>query len=62
MIPRGNSFAHGTVVSRKHDAEGNIIGHAHENPILDSQIYNIEFDDGENTALTANTISKTMCT
>ncbi len=60
MIPRGNSFAHGTVVSRKHDAEGNIIGHAHDNPILDSWIYDVDFADGEVTALTTNAIAKAM--
>ncbi len=43
MIPRGNTFACRTVVSRRCDAEGNIIGQAHDNPILDSCIYNVEF-------------------
>ncbi len=36
MLPQGNTFAHGTVVSHKHDTEGNIIGLAHDNSILDS--------------------------
>ncbi len=36
MIPPGSTFAHGTVVSHKRDAEVNIIGRAHDNPILDS--------------------------
>ncbi len=48
------------IVSHKHDAEGNIIGCAHDNPILDSWIYNIEFADGKVTALTSNTITKAM--
>ncbi len=33
------------VVSWKHDAEGYIIGQAHDNPILDSSIYDVEFAD-----------------
>ncbi len=53
MIPHDNTFAHGTVVSCKHDAEGNIIGFAHDNPILDSCLYAIEFADGIVMALTA---------
>ncbi len=38
MIPRDNTFAHRTIVSHKHNTEGNIIGRAHDNPILDSWI------------------------
>ncbi len=30
MIPHGNNFAHGTVVSRMWDTKGNIIRHAHD--------------------------------
>ncbi len=60
MIPQGNTFAYRTVVSRKRNAEGNIIGRAHDNPILDSRIYDVEFADGEVTALTANAIGKAM--
>ncbi len=60
MIPKGNTFAHGTVVSCKRKAEGKIIGHAHDNPILDSRLYDIEFADGKVTALTINAIAKAM--
>ncbi len=60
MIPRGNTFTRGTVVSCKCDAEGNTIGRAYDNPILDSCIYEIEFADDEVTTLTANTIAKAM--
>ncbi len=58
MIPRGNTFTSGTIVSHKHNAEGNIIGRAHNNPILDSWIYDVEFPDGKVTALTAIDIAK----
>ncbi len=62
MIPHGNTFACRTIVSHKHDAEGNIIGHAHDNPILDSCIYYVEFADGKVTHFTANAIAKAMYT
>ncbi len=60
MIPQSNTFACRTVVSHKGDAEGNIIGLAHDNPILDSQVYEVEFADDKVTSLTANAIAKAM--
>ncbi len=60
MIPCSNTFACGIIVSCKHNAEGNIIGHAHDNPILDSCVYDIELADRKVTALTANAIAKAM--
>ncbi len=56
----GNIFESRTIVSRKCDAEGNIIGHAHDNPILGSCIYEVEFADSKVTALTANAIARAM--
>ncbi len=60
MIPQGNTFACGTAVSCKHDAEGNIVGSAHDNLILDSCLYGIKFADGKVTTLTANIIARAM--
>ncbi len=60
LIPCGNPFACRTVVSRKRNAEGNIIGRAHYNPILDSCVYDVEFANGKVTAITTNTITKAM--
>ncbi len=60
MLPHSSAFEHGTAVSHKQDAEGNVIGRAHDNPILDSHLYNIEFADGKATTLTANVIAKAM--
>ncbi len=60
MIPCGNIFAHGTVVSCKRNAKGSIIGHAHGSPILDSWIYDMEFADDKVTSLNANATAKAM--
>ncbi len=60
MIPHGNIFACRTIFSHKRNAEGNIIGQAHDNPILDSHIYDIEISDSEVTTLMANAIAKAM--
>ncbi len=60
MIPRGNTFACRTIVSRKCNAKGKIIRHAHDNCILDSWIDDVEFANCKVTALTANAIAKAM--
>jgi len=60
MLPCSNSLAHGTVIGRKRDARGNPIGNATANPIMDSRVYCVEFDDGDVCELTANVIAKSM--
>ena len=60
MLPRGNSLARGTVIGRKRDACGDPIGNANANPIKDSRVYRVEFDDGDVCELTANVIAKSM--
>ncbi len=60
MLPHRNTFTWGTVVSCKHNAVGKIICCNHDNLILDTHLYDIEFADDKVTALTANIISKSM--
>ena len=61
MLPaRGNALARGTVIGRKRDAQGNPIGNANTNPILDSCVYRVEFEDGDVCELTANVIAESM--
>ena len=49
-----------TVMSRVKDFEGQPIGKADKNPILDTRVYNVEFSDGENTKLGASIIAECM--
>ena len=60
MPPRGNTLVCGTVIGRKHDAQGNPIGNANTNPILDSRVYRVEFEGGNMCELTANVIVESM--
>ncbi len=60
MLPCNSTFSQCTVVSHKRNAERNIIEHTHDNPILDTCLYVIEFANGNVTDLTANTFFKTM--
>ena len=47
----------GRVRRRAVDEEGNLFGHANDNPILDTRGYVVEFDDGEVSEYTANVIA-----
>ena len=57
-IPQGDKMAYGTVARRKRDADGNLIGTSHKNPIEDTSQYEIQFDTGEVETYTANQIAK----
>ena len=46
------------------DHKGNIIGRSNANPILDTREYEVKFEDGDVTELTANAVDEliyTMC-
>ncbi len=60
MLPHGSQMVHGTVKVHKRDLVGNPIGCQSDNPILDTQLYDIEFPDGEVTLLTENVIAQAM--
>ena len=36
LIPQGDSMNYGTVKRRKRDKNGNLIGHSHSNPMVDT--------------------------
>ena len=57
-VPRGDDWAYGTVKRRKRDADGNLIGNANKNPLLDTSIYEVELDEGEVEAFSANIIAE----
>ena len=60
MIPRGGVLSRGQVTRQKRDADGNPIGQSHTNPVLDTRSYIVEFDDNNQTELTANLIAESM--
>ena len=57
-VPRGDDWAYGTVKKQKRDADGNLIGQSNKNPLFDSSIYEVELDDGEKEAFSANIIAE----
>jgi hypothetical protein len=59
-VMRGGTLVKGRVTSRKRDEDGNPIGLANANPILDTREYTFTFDNGDETVLNANLIAKAM--
>ena len=61
-LPRGDdgTLHHATVKRRKVDDEGEPLGTPHNNPILDSRQYEVEFMDGTVEVLTANVIAENL--
>ena len=57
-LPKGDRAELGRVINRKQNANGLLIGRKHQNPILDSSIYIIEFPDGKTQEISYNTIAE----
>ena len=45
MTSNGDTVAQGSIRHRKRDIEGNNIGRANSNPIIDTRAYEVEFED-----------------
>ena len=61
-MARGDAgeMIHATVRKRIRDDEGNPVGKAHKNPLLDSRKYKVEYADGQVDELTANIIAENL--
>jgi Reverse transcriptase (RNA-dependent DNA polymerase) len=60
-LPRnGAEVQFGKVVKRLRDKNGLPIGTAHDNPILDTRMYEVEFQDGHRASLAANAIAENL--
>jgi hypothetical protein len=51
---------YGTVICRKRNASGNLIGKSHSNPVLDTSVYEVMFDNGHVEAYNANLIAENV--
>jgi hypothetical protein len=60
MLPRGGTMVKGRISARKRDQDGNPVWLANSNPILDTRSYIINFDDDDQTKLTANLITELL--
>ena len=59
-IPQGDSMVYGTVKRRKRDQDGELIGRSNKNPLLDTSVYEVEFDTGDTEAYHANIIAESI--
>jgi hypothetical protein len=61
-LPRGedNTMEFAKVTKRMRDNDGNPIGVANDNPILDTRLYEVEWHDGRREALAANVIAENL--
>jgi hypothetical protein len=59
-LPLNNAMAHASVVARQKDGEGNPVGSSDANPLLDTQVYQVEFPDGSTEEYAANVIAENM--
>jgi hypothetical protein len=60
VLAVGGENLSGKVIARKRDADGNPIGKANMNPILDTRVYDVEFPDGNVDKYAANIIAESM--
>ena len=58
ILPTNEGPQRGRVRRRKRDSAGNPIGHAHDDTVLDTRVYEVEFPDGSTSAYTANLITE----
>ncbi len=59
-LPHQGETKLGTIISRKRDATGNLVGTASSNPITDTRVYNVEFGDGSYAEYSMNVISENL--
>jgi hypothetical protein len=60
ILPKGGLMVKGRVTARKSNRDNNPVGRANENSILDTRTYIVNFDDGNQTKLTANKIAESL--
>jgi hypothetical protein len=57
--PEGVAMA-AKVMGRKRDQDGQLIGRSNKNPVLDTSLYDVEFDDGRVGTYSANIIAENI--
>ncbi len=57
-LPHGDRQEIAKIIGRKRNADGNFIGRKHQNPILDSRIFVVEFPDGDQQDIAYNIIAE----
>ena len=59
-LPLNGEMKHGTVVSRKRTHDGSLVGTKHNNPVLDSRIYTVDFGEGTYADYSTNLLMENL--
>lgn len=60
LLGKGSDMSRATVTNRKRDANGHPIGMSNSNPLLDTRLYEVTFDDGTVGEYAANVIAEAL--
>ena len=60
LLPRGPTLVPARVIGRKRDGDSNPIGNYHSNPLMNTRIYLVEFDNGHVAEYSANVIAEAL--
>jgi len=60
VLPKDSLQFAGKVVGRKRDSDGNLIGRANSNPILDTRVYEVELPDGAINEYSTNMLAEAL--
>ena len=60
LLPRGEGVEYGKVIGRKRDQDGRPVGQAKAIPLLNTRVYEVEFQDGYIQEYLANTIAENI--
>ena len=60
LLPHGEELLAATVIRRSMDEDGKVIGAHHDNPILNTLLYDVEFPDGTIKPYAANVIAENI--
>jgi hypothetical protein len=60
LLPREDSREPAKVMKQKLDDDGNPVGKANDNPLFDTSLYEVLFDDGGIEYYSANTIAENI--
>jgi hypothetical protein len=58
VLPYKDIATTGTVIARKKDCHGNVVGKSHPNPVLDTRVMEVQFPDGNVQEFAANVIAE----
>jgi hypothetical protein len=60
MLSNGDRMEMAKVIGRKRDNDGNYVGRRHTNPILDSRLFTVEFNSGEQKDIAYNILAEQL--